>query len=304
MSSIKIIQSLLRNRRALLSFSPSLLSLKRRAISLIPPPSQLPSFGNPCLPPPPTQLSFSCATLRFLNTSISSEDVDSSDEEYPLQCETSEEGEMSDGWEEEDEAEPRIGDGGDGGGVVLQGVPWGQQALSIAQEVLKQFSDVDMELFSFKTTPRGYVYVRLDKLTNKYGCPSMEELESFSQEYKKRLEEIPENLALEIKHDFVLKVSSPGAERILKVPDDLDRFKDMPIRVCYAEDLEFNHLEKDGVFLLESIEEESESCVWKLADVKDNRDLLGKGRPLSRKQKDWRLNLPFNLHRRVTLYLD
>lgn len=59
----------------------------------------------------------------------------------------------------------QIGDGGDGGGVALHNVPWGQRALFIAEEVLKQFSE-DIELYAFKTTPRGYVYVRLDKLTN------------------------------------------------------------------------------------------------------------------------------------------
>lgn len=48
---------------------------------------------------------------------------------------------------------------------MLQGVPWGERALSIAREVLLQFGD-EMELYAFKTTPRGYVYVRLDKLSN------------------------------------------------------------------------------------------------------------------------------------------
>lgn len=107
-----------------------------------------------------------------------------------------EEGDTTDGWEEEDAGEPevqcfgfdilvlhlhfsfkvyvvidvsyrfgQIGDGGDGGGVVFQGVPWGERALSIACEVLTQFED-NVKLFSFKTTPRGYVYVRLDKLSN------------------------------------------------------------------------------------------------------------------------------------------
>jgi len=47
----------------------------------------------------------------------------------------------------------------------LQNVPWGQRTLSIAEEVLMQFSE-DIKLFAFKTTPRGYVYVRLDKLTD------------------------------------------------------------------------------------------------------------------------------------------
>ena len=49
---------------------------------------------------------------------------------------------------------------------MLQNVPWGERVLSIAREVLLQFGG-DMELFSFKTTPRGYIYMRLDKLSNK-----------------------------------------------------------------------------------------------------------------------------------------
>lgn len=88
------------------------------------------------------------------------------------------------------------------------------------------------------------------------------------------------------------------------MPDDLSRFKDMPMRVCYTENIESNCPEEDGVFLLDSIEKESGISVWKLADVKENRDPLRKGRPLSRKQKDWQLKLPFNMHRMVTLYLE
>lgn len=60
----------------------------------------------------------------------------------------------------------QIGDGGDGGGIVFQSCSWGEQALSIARDVLLPFGD-DMELYSFKTSPHGYIYVRLDKLPNK-----------------------------------------------------------------------------------------------------------------------------------------
>ncbi|GMP92369.1 hypothetical protein CsSME_00042621 [Camellia sinensis var. sinensis] len=196
-------------------------------------------------------------------------------------------------WEEEDDAEPEIGDGGDGGGVVLQNCPWGERALSIAHEILLQFGD-DMKLYAFKTTPRGYIYVRLDKLSNEYGCPGVEEIESYSQQYKKRLDEvgalgqIPDDLAL---------------ERLLKVPDDMNRFKDMPMRVSYVEDLESKCPEKNGVFYLDSIKTEAGSCVWRLAGVKENRDPSAKGRPLSRKQKDWRLELPYAMFKKA-LFLD
>ncbi|KAJ8760532.1 hypothetical protein K2173_015199 [Erythroxylum novogranatense] len=278
------------------------------------------------------------ATRLYADKDATYQDQDS------LQCDTTEEIQMDDtteeeeemeanGWEEDDDddyAEPQVhffcfstdffvcwlvynfdsllmksymqvGDGGDGGGVVFQGVHWGERALSMAREVLLQFGD-DLKLFAFKTTPRGYIYVRLDKVSNQYGCPSMEELESYSQEYKKRLDEvgalgeIPDNLALE--------VSSPSAERLLKVPDDLPRFKDVAMRVSYVESLGSNCQEQSGVFYLESMEMDSKNCVWKLADVKENRDPESKGRPLSRKRRDWRLQLPFEKHKKVILHVE
>ncbi|XP_045817227.1 uncharacterized protein LOC123910191 [Trifolium pratense] len=248
-------------------------------------------FHNHSLSPPNSHLH----PFSTLHTSFSRHFSSS------LSDETSDEGESKDGWEEEDEAEPKIGDGGSGGGVALQNVPWGQRALSIAEEVLVQFSE-DLKLYAFKTSPGGYVYVRLDKVTSEYGCPSMDELESYNQEFKKRLDEV--GALGDIPDDLALEVSSPGADRVLKVPDDLNRFKEMPMRVFYTENIESNCLEMDGVFILDSIENDSEICVWKLADVQENRDPTKKGKPLNRKQKDWRLRLPFNLHRMVTLYID
>lgn len=101
-----------------------------------------------------------------------------------------------------------------------------------------------------------------------------------------------------------VKVSSPGAERLIKVPDDLSRFKDRPMRVSYIEEMNSRKVEKNGIFFMESIDAESGSCVWKLADVKENRDPASKGRPLSRKQKDWRLKLPYAMVKKVILYLN
>lgn len=103
-----------------------------------------------------------------------------------------------------------------------------------------------------------------------------------------------------------LQVSSPGAERLLKVPEDLHRFKDFPMVVSYVEGdtTEAKSQEKTGYFVVDSIETESEHCVWKLADIKENRDPASKGRPMSRKRKDWRLKLPYSMLKKVALYLD
>ncbi|MBA0727666.1 hypothetical protein Golax_000635 [Gossypium laxum] len=302
MSNSRIIfRSVLRSsRRPSLAFAASSLSSARFS------PLPLPTALNP----PPFELksisSFTSSFTRRLSYNTASvhnkkENHQQEEEELHFSVGTAEDdGEFTDEWEEEDETvEPKVGDGGDGGGVVLQGVPWGESALSIAHDVLKLFSD-DIKLYAFKTTPRGYIYVRLDKLSDEYGCPSMEELQSYSQEYKKRLDEAGQRR--EIPDDLALQVSSPGAERILKVPDDLDRFKDMAMRVCYIEDAGSNYTEKSGVFLLDLVEEEN--CVWKLAEVKENRDPNSKGRPFSRKQKDWRLKLPFDKHKMIMLYLE
>ncbi|KAL0682938.1 hypothetical protein Bca4012_049786 [Brassica carinata] len=215
---------------------------------------------------------------------------------------TTEDVEVIDDWEEEEyEVEAKLGDGGDGGGVVLRGVPWGERVLSIASQVLKE-SEKDLQLFAFRTSPRGYVYIRLDKPSHEYGCPSMDELEEFSREYKKRLDDAGD--AQVVPEDLALEVSSPGAERLLKVPEDLHRFKEMPMTVSYEEEANSRKTVKSTVLLLESVDAESEICIWKLADVRENRDPESKGRPLSRKQKDLRFKLPFSVHMMITLYLD
>ncbi|KAK4430095.1 hypothetical protein Salat_1310200 [Sesamum alatum] len=206
-----------------------------------------------------------------------------------------------DSWEEEDDVEPEVGDGGDGGGVVLQNCAWGERALSIAQDVLLEFGE-EMKLFAFKTSPRGYIYVRLDKLSNEYGCPSMEEIESFSRQYKKKLDEI--GARGEIPDDLALEVSSPwcGPGYCEYLMTCL-RFREMPMVVSYLQGSDSRCPEKNGVYFLDFIETESRCCVWKLADVRENRDTSAKGRPLSRKQKDCRLKLPYDMIKQVTLYI-
>ncbi|XP_042049235.1 uncharacterized protein LOC121794904 isoform X2 [Salvia splendens] len=241
-----------------------------------------------CISPKPTSCFASITAFRHLHATSSIHNHDGAD----ASDESNGEVEPIDSWEEEDEAEPEVGDGG---GVVLNNCPWGEKALSIAQEVLREFSE-EMQLYAFKTSPRGYIYVRLDKLSNEYGCPSMDEIEAFSRQYKISLdEEIPDDLALE--------VSSPGADRLLRVPDDLLRFKDMAMIVNYLEDSDTRSPEKEVVYLLDSIETESKCCVWKLADVRENRDPAAKGRPMSRKQRDCRLKLPYHVIKQVKLYM-
>lgn len=199
-----------------------------------------------------------------------------------------------------------LGDGGDGGGINLGQTKWGERALALAKDVLQEFGS-NFSLYAFKVSPEGYVYVRLDKLSDKFGSPSMVEIESFSTIYGRYLEEagqkggVPDNLGLE--------VSSPGAERVVEVPGGLLRFKDLPMFVRYIEKIsdqgsEGSAAEKDAVLELESLQIESGKSVWKLANVRLNRELAGKGRGLNKKQKEWRTEVPLSSLRLVRLYLD
>ncbi|KAK8958172.1 hypothetical protein KSP40_PGU022355 [Platanthera guangdongensis] len=92
-----------------------------------------------------------------------------------------------------------------------------------------------------------------------------------------------------------LPVSSPGIERVVAVPKDLERFKDRPMYVKYTTmDAETSTIqEADGVFCLISFDLENSHCLWGIADVKINRQKAGKGRSLSKKQRQWRLQTSF-----------
>jgi ribosome maturation factor RimP len=101
-------------------------------------------------------------------------------------------------------------------------------------------------------------------------------------------------------------VSSPGVERTLRIPDDLDRFKERSMYVKYVIDDDSNNpsAESDGVFKLESFDVETKYCTWSLADVRFNREKAGKGRPLNKKQREWRLSTPFHSLLFVRLHSD
>ena len=96
------------------------------------------------------------------------------------------------------------------------------------------------------------------------------------------------------------QVSSPGVERVVRVPQDLERYKERSMYVRYAN--EEAETEGDGIFRLVSFDVEAKSCVWGIADIRVNREKAGKGRPLSKKQREWRLETSFESLRLVRLH--
>ncbi|XP_034676314.1 uncharacterized protein LOC117907062 isoform X1 [Vitis riparia] len=207
-------------------------------------------------------------------------------------------------WEDEylaDDAEVYVGDGGEGGGISLAGTWWDKEALLMAEEVSMSFEG-DLKIYAFKTLVNSTIQVRIEKLSNKSGSPSITDIQAFSSIYRAKLDEaeiagsVPENLSLE--------VSSPGVERVVQIPQELDRFKERPMYVKYVTEgvAPGSTIESDGIFRLVSFDLEANCCTWGLADVRINRAKAGKGRPLSKKQREWRLNTPFDSLCLVRLY--
>ncbi|KAL0909878.1 hypothetical protein M5K25_020787 [Dendrobium thyrsiflorum] len=205
--------------------------------------------------------------------------------------------------DDNEDADPQVGDGGGGGGISLAGTWWDKEALAIAADVSLSFNG-DLRIYSFKTSANSTIRLRIEKMSNKYGSPTMDDIEAFSSAYRLRLDEAEG--AGTIPTDVSLEVSSPGVERVVRVPEELERFKDRPMYVKYTTmDAETGAIEEaDGVFSLISFDLEGAHCIWGIADVKINRQKTGKGRPLSKKQRQWRLQIPFESLRLVRLHSD
>ncbi|CAI9291479.1 unnamed protein product [Lactuca saligna] len=211
--------------------------------------------------------------------------------------------EFDDDYDIEDEyaiedAETKAGDGGGGGGISLAGTKWDKQVLEMAEQVSMSF-DGELGIYAFKTLQNSAIRVRIERLTNKSGSPTMEDIEAFAKAYRERLNEAEADGSIP---DISIEVSSPGLERVVRVPQDLERFKDRSMYVRYT--IEGDDEERDGVLRLESFDLETKRCIWGLADVKVNREKAGKGRPLTKKQKEWRLDTPFQSLVLVRIYAD
>ncbi|MCC5816524.1 MAG: ribosome maturation factor RimP [Leptospira sp.] len=89
------------------------------------------------------------------------------------------------------------------------------------RDILGEFLVHPLALFSFKIKKSSVsmiMEVVLDHLENQYGSVSLDDCENVSRHLGSKIEEIDPEL------DYQLKVQSAGAERELRLPDDLYRF--------------------------------------------------------------------------------
>ena len=168
---------------------------------------------------------------------------------------------------------------------------WEDEALKAAQDCLQN----GFALYNFQVTyvnhePRIQVY--LDKLIDPFGSPTIAECEKFSQIFDLKLSAVMQKHQLEQRYS--LEVSSPGAERKIQLPEDLERFKNQPMKVRYQQ----NGKPIYQVLQIQSYDENK--TIWKIADVKKNR----KNGSYKKASKDATIELFIKDIEEVNLHLD
>mmetsp|Transcript_3288 Transcript_3288/g.6585 ORF Transcript_3288/g.6585 Transcript_3288/m.6585 type:complete len:246 (-) Transcript_3288:360-1097(-) len=199
--------------------------------------------------------------------------------------------------DEDDEQSPfdeeLVGSTGQFEQIILENTDWGQKALDCAQQILENKNE--LALYGFRAyNASKRIDIRIDKLTDTYGSPTLDEIGEFSRDFNQLLES---NLGEETAASIEIEVSSPGAERSVRIPDELLRFKALPMSVCSTDAPE------PRVFNLQAVLEDGTTTVWAYADVRANRS-LGKGRGLSKKQKEMEFTIPIENIISVNIHLD
>ena len=137
------------------------------------------------------------------------------------------------------------------------------------------------------------IQICLDKLTDKYGSPSIADCEQFSHILGLKLQALSE--LKEIPENYSLEVSSPGAERKIKIPDELARFRDIPMRVKLK-----NNEARLKYPVLQLVKNDEHTSTWNFAEVKLNKKA---GYNVKKKPED-AIILALNEIQEVNLHLD
>ncbi|MCB1142868.1 MAG: ribosome maturation factor RimP [Leptospiraceae bacterium] len=100
-----------------------------------------------------------------------------------------------------------------------------------------------VQLYSLKVKKSGnntLIEVDLDNIEHKFGSVTLGDCEDVARKIQSKLDETEPSAI------YTLNVSSAGAERELKLPSDLHRFKELPIRLAFqdGEGKSWNHVVK------------------------------------------------------------
>ena len=187
----------------------------------------------------------------------------------------------------EDEFEP---------GISTGGISWAESGLAGALKVLQTPAMDGIQIYMFRALgAQKKLDIRLDKLTDIYGSPSMEDIEKFCRMLNLELES---TLGVEAAGDISFEVSTPGAERQLQLPDDLNRFSKLPLSCEYKT---ADGQEVKQILELLTYDDQTGETTWGVADVRSNKT---KGRNLSKKQREQRISIPIEKISRVRIHVD
>ncbi|EEH54544.1 uncharacterized protein MICPUCDRAFT_60600 [Micromonas pusilla CCMP1545] len=184
--------------------------------------------------------------------------------------------------------------------INTSGTDWGELALRSMRTTLSddEFNG-ELEIYSFKVSvERRRVYASVDAVKDKFGSPTLDQLGEVSRKFNALLEEenFPEDVALE--------VASPGAERALRLPDDLPRFRNLTMKVTYAAAAEDDGAEGTRTRVMDVVDVDGDAVEFKLADVPENRPQAKKGQGMNKKQREWRLKIPIADVAKANLFID
>ncbi|KAG8064578.1 hypothetical protein GUJ93_ZPchr0004g39040 [Zizania palustris] len=110
---------------------------------------------------------------------------------------------FEDDFESDNEQDLYVGDGGAGGGISLAGTWWDKEVLALAEEVSASF-DGDLKIYAFKTVANLIIRVRIEKMSTRYGSPTIDDIEAYTIAYRAKLDDaesagrIPQNISLEV----------------------------------------------------------------------------------------------------------
>lgn len=185
---------------------------------------------------------------------------------------------------------------------------WGEVGLTLARRLLDDSERGKLQLFSFRALPIDRsLHISLDKPEHKFGSPDFDELDSFSRDFNAALEA---SLGAALSDNISVQISSPGAERLVRIPRDLQRFSHMPMTVKYVQAPSVapdqpssgQQTKREGVFMLKSVNDQS--LEWTMADVRVNREAAGKGRRLGKKKLQEVTQIDTSNILQVNLHLD
>lgn len=165
------------------------------------------------------------------------------------------------------------------------------------EELVRKLADEALmngiEIFEFQI---GYlkneikIRVLLDKMNHPLGSVTIEECEEYTHLYRMKLDS---HLSEDDQYRYSLEVSSAGAEREVRLPEELKRFQNQLMKVSY------DHEGKSRNIVMHFIRGDQTETYWKYAKVKYNRN---QGINLKNTQNE--IMIPMEDIIKVNLYLD